>query len=491
MKLAFKLILTVLLTLIVIRSIEGVMTVRRETHRLNEDIRRDTELFGRILGASVRTAWIESGRAKALDLIDQFNVEGHPVEISWETADENGELAAELGEGALAKLKAGNNVSLRHEHSRHGPVRYSYIPVMLPEVNGVIRLREMLEERSRYVRNALFREVAAGSAVVVAGGGVMMLLGLVLIGRPLRRLQHRIERIGDGDLEGRIAFRGHDELSALAAGLNDMCAKLSASRQRELAETQKRIEALEQMRHMDRLTTIGRLASGVAHELGTPLNVIVGRAGMLADGTIAPGSDKAGEVARTIKMQGERMTSIIQRLLDFARQRQPERAAVNAVDIVRQTVELVDCLGYQSTVRVDWEGDAPDLVAQMDPVQMQQVLTNLIENALQAMPEGGDALITVRSAQLHPPAGSHLPAGWYLQIAVQDEGIGIAQENVASVFDPFFTTKDVGDGTGLGLSITYNIVREHGGWIDVSSEEGAGSCFTINIPQEINAREAG
>ncbi|MFP4381945.1 MAG: sensor histidine kinase [Candidatus Sumerlaeia bacterium] len=484
MKITLKFILGIIFILVTQRSIEGVMTVQRESKRLEADIDRDAELVGRILTTSLNSVWPEGGREQAMKMIDAFNMEGHPVQITWAPYEGENGLRNRLDTESWEKLKSGRMASLRLQRQTRGKIQYFFVPIDVPGADGAVQLAETLEERSRYVRHAFVREVFAGSIVVVLGGGAMLLLGLLVIGRPLSQLHQHIDRIGGGDLSVRIHLRGHDELSSLANGLNDMCGKLSASREREKEEIEKRLEAMEQMRHMDRLTTIGRLASGVAHELGTPLNVISGRAGMIAEGAIRSDGERIRDIADTIKVQAGRMTGIIQRLLDFARQRPPNHVMINGLDIARQTVDLIESLGYNATVHVESEGDVESLNAEMDPVQMQQVLTNLIENALQAMPEGGDAIVSVRSKFARPPAGVDAMAGQFLQFSVCDKGAGIAEETLPHIFDPFFTTKDVGQGTGLGLSITHGIVREHGGWIEVTSEKGKGSCFAIYIPQE-------
>lgn len=484
MKLALKFVLVLIVVLFVTRSFEGFLTVQRETDRLNADIQRDAQLLKKILSTSVQSTWLANDRDQALDLVEAFDLDEHPIGISWRPFKGNNGLEERLDKDSLAALKSGDSVALRQRRSRRGEVQYFFIPVDVPGADGAIQLAETLKERSRYLENALTREVIAGSFVFVASGGTMLLLGFAIIGRPLSRLQERIRRIGEGDLGQQVVLRGRDELSTLAKCLNEMCTKLAASRERETMETEKRIAAMEQVRHMDRLTTIGRLASGVAHELGTPLNVISGRAGMIRDGTIDPESGQIQENAKTIKSQADRMTGIIRHLLDLARQRPPKRLETNGADVVRQAVELVNCLGYKAKVRLEPTGESSSLVADVDPVQVQQVITNLIENALQAVREGGEVVVVIKSVLAHPPAGVDAQQGRFLQIAVRDNGAGIAEEDLGKVFDPFFTTKDVGQGTGLGLSITYGIVREHGGWIDVVSEVGKGSCFTVYIPQE-------
>ncbi|MFP4105372.1 MAG: sensor histidine kinase [Phycisphaerae bacterium] len=480
-----KFILAIVIVLAAIRTVEGFLTVRRETARLDEAIERDARLFGRILRTSVRSAWIANGRERALSMIEAMNVGRHPMHMSWVPFDGSDGLNARLDRNSLSKLAEGETVSLRRHRGEEGEVQYFFLPIDVPEADGAIQLAEPLADRSRYVRHALVREFAAGGAVVVGSGAAVILLGMFVIGRPLSRLRERVNEIGDGQLGKRLKLGGRDELSALADGLNDMCARLVAAREREQAETQKRIAAMEQMRHMDRLTTIGRLASGIAHELGTPLNVISGRADMISDGTIPLGSQDIQTNAVTIKSQADRMTQIIRHLLDFARQRPPERVKVSGEEVVRQAVELVDCLGYRGKMRVQTAQPGTSLIAKMDPVQMQQVMTNLIENALQAMPEGGEAVVSVEAVDnAAAPTGVTVSSDRFLQITVEDQGEGIAAENLPNVFDPFFTTKDVGEGTGLGLSITYGIVREHGGWIEVFSRLGEGSRFVVYLPQE-------
>ncbi len=484
MKVTLKFVLVLIVVLFVIRTFEGFLTVKRETERLNTDIQRDALLLGNIITTSVQNMWLSNGRNQAIKLAEKFNLNEHPIHISWKPFEGDNGLNNQLNEDSLIKLKNGETVSLRQQRSKRGEVQYFFIPLDIPETDGVIQLAETLKERSRYLQNAWTREAIAGSFVFLVSGAVMLLLGFVIIGRPLSKLQERIKRIGEGDMRGWLVLRGHDELAALARCLNDMCTKLHTAWEREITETKKRVAAMEQMRHMDRLTTIGRLASGVAHELGTPLNVISGRAGMIKDRAETLKTEQIQDNAETIKSQAMRMTNIIRHLLDFARQRPPKRVKTNGGDVVRQAVELVNCLGYNASVRMEPPQESSSLLVNIDPVQIQQVITNLLENALQAMPEGGDVIVAAKSITTSPPQDVESHKGRFLQITVNDKGVGIAQDHLSKIFDPFFTTKDVGEGTGLGLSITYGIVREHRGWIDVISEEGKGSCFTVYIPQE-------
>jgi len=188
------------------------------------------------------------------------------------------------------------------------------------------------------------------------------------------------------------------------------------------------------------------------------------------------------DYAQTIDEQATRMTGIIRYLLDFARQREAQRTPTPVMSLIEQTVGLTTSLGYKGQVRIEADGQAAQLRPEMDANQIQQVLINLIENALQAMPEGGEATIGVQAIEATPPSDADAAPGRYVRIDVRDTGVGIAPEHLDELFDPFFTTKDVGEGTGLGLSIVHGIVSEHSGWIDVASEPGRGSCFSIYLP---------
>jgi signal transduction histidine kinase len=247
-------------------------------------------------------------------------------------------------------------------------------------------------------------------------------------------------------------------------------------------ETEARIAALEQLRHEDRLKTVGRLASGIAHELGTPLNVISGYAGMIAGGNLP--AHETIESARTIKAQSERIATIVRHLLDFARRRPGQKTAVDLQQVIRETLDLMVPLAQKRNVRLILaDGHAP-AVARADVEQVKQVLLNLVTNAVQAMPGGGNVEVAAGPARERPPAGCGDPDGEYVCISVRDQGEGIAQENLGRIFEPFFTTKGPGKGTGLGLSVAEGIVREHGGWIAVESVRGKGSCFCVCLPKE-------
>jgi len=234
--------------------------------------------------------------------------------------------------------------------------------------------------------------------------------------------------------------------------------------------TSAHVATMDQLRHRDRLALIGQIASGLAHELGTPLNVIAGRTRLLTKQSLS--AEQLAAHVSSVLEQTQRMTSIIRQLLDFARRRGPDRGQVDLHDLCRLVLELLQPLALKRNVRLTLLPASGECMAAVDHNQIQQAVSNLVMNAIQAMPKGGEVTFSVRGE-----------GGDHLALSVQDNGTGIAPEHHERIFEPFFTTQGAGEGTGLGLSITEGIVRDHGGRIEVTSEVGHGSCFTLHLPR--------
>ncbi len=236
----------------------------------------------------------------------------------------------------------------------------------------------------------------------------------------------------------------------------------------------------EQLERADRMAMVGRLGAGIAHELGTPLAVVAGRARQLASGQL--GGDQVAMTARTIAEQADRMAGIIRQLLDFARRRGPRLGRFDARTLLRQAFALLEPVAARKGVRLEVDELPTPQVARFDGSQMLQVLTNLVMNAVQATPPGGAVRLALSEGVATPPESTGLEPRSWVRLHVIDSGVGIAEENLARVFEPFFTTKDTGEGTGLGLSVAQGIVRDHDGWIAVESQRGQGSTFTVHLP---------
>jgi two-component system NtrC family sensor kinase len=488
MKLVQKLAAALVFGTFLILAANGYLRVEREVAVLRADRERDLDVMGRALAAATAAVWRSEGRARAMAMVEATNHEGAGAHVRWVTADGGADLHVDAR--LVADLAAGQSLS-RIDDSKQGPgARFTYVPVEVDGVrHGALELTESLAPERYRVHTIVVDTVIMTASLVFVSGALSSLLGLWLVGRPVRALAQKAQRIGQGDFSGPIALRSHDELNDLATEMNAMCARLLDAHERAAHEEAARIAALEQLRHADRLMTVGKLASGIAHELGTPLNVVSARASMIAAGD-AEGDD-ARAYAKVIHEAASRMTRIIRQLLEFARRPAAQRAMSDVRAITRDTLELLRALAEKRSVTLTLEAIAPDdgadsgtqaTAASVDASQIQQVVTNLVVNAIQAMPDGGRVSVSVSRARAAPAANHGAADAEYLRIRVEDEGRGISAADLPHVFEPFFTTKDVGEGTGLGLSVTYGIVQEHGGFVEVESRVNEGSIFSVYLP---------
>jgi two-component system NtrC family sensor kinase len=311
------------------------------------------------------------------------------------------------------------------------------------------------------------------------------LLARRLIHRPIAGIRATMHRAAEGDLSARAPVIRHDEIGAVAEGLNEMLAEMEnfnvalqtrvreateelRNRNVELVDSYQRMFALrEALARAEQMAAVGQTAASVAHQIGTPLNLISGYVQMLMEGA---GQDS--RIARRLEIVQEqiaKVTTIVRTMLDHARRPVP-RQLTDVVQMVRRVCEVarpkLDASGV--SVVLGLAEDVPPVTA--DVVQLELALLNLITNSLDAMPAGGTLSISVAA----------VADGVHLQVS--DTGTGIAPDLLPHIFDPWVTTKAAGHGSGLGLSITRDVIASHAGTISVSSERGAGATFTIDLP---------
>lgn len=233
----------------------------------------------------------------------------------------------------------------------------------------------------------------------------------------------------------------------------------------------------QQLVRSARLAAVGEMAAGVAHELNNPLTTVTGFVELVLEEL--PESLPQRADLELVLREARRARSVVRNLLDFSRPTENMRIRTDINELIGEVLTLVQhlvrTLGVELRIQL-W--DEVPLVS-VDPNQIKQVLLNLVHNALQAMPHGG--VLTLQTTQKR-----RKKQRWLL-VRVEDTGVGISPENLSRIFEPFFTTRPVGSGTGLGLSVSYGIVKEHGGFIEVESTPGEGSCFTIWLPIENHA----
>jgi signal transduction histidine kinase len=309
---------------------------------------------------------------------------------------------------------------------------------------------------------------------------VVGLLASRLVSRPITKLLRGIDDVAKGDLSHVILSERDDEIGQIATRFNEMTFSLRESR----GETQRQNEAklaLEQrLGQTEKLATIGQLAAEIAHEVGTPLNVIAGRARTIQKKAQDPGAiEKNAEI---IAEQTARITRIIQRLLDFTRRKVGAggKGEVNLNELALTTMELLSGQFSSAKVRTRLERSEglPRIAGDGD--RLQQVMINLLLNAVQAMPDGGALSVETRRVRRTRPGLEAEQA--FVCFSVRDTGVGIPDDIKDKIFDPFYTTKEGRGGTGLGLAVCSGIVKEHDGWIDVESTEPTGTIFHVYLP---------
>ena len=297
------------------------------------------------------------------------------------------------------------------------------------------------------------------------------------ITHPMSNLMDGIKNMAKGNLDTRINLKTRGELYDLAQAFNQMAVDLKKAQERTIQEAEAKLELERSLRQSEKLATVGQLASGLAHEIGTPLNIISGRAEL----TKRRPEDKKGVQKNQdlILYQTERITKIIQQLLGFIRKKRPEQRALNIHDLLGTTLDFLDHQIQKQMVTVVNEMKDNIHSVRGDADQLQQVFLNLILNAIQSMPEGGTLCLSASVKEISKEGleDSHRP---YVEICVEDTGVGMDKAVAQNIFTPFFTTKDT--GTGLGLMVSQGIIQDHEGWIEVESEIGRGSVFKVYLP---------
>lgn len=485
MKIARKFTLALVVGILVVLTASVVVQVNRELRLFKIDIARDARVLGRALGHAVERAWETNGEEEALELVRHSTRQQDHLQIRWVWLDaaSGDEYSAVAPTGLLEPLYHGESVVLSLGEAPG--TLYTYVPVRASTDRvGAIEIGDPLVDERAYLHKSILHASIAALVLVILCALLTWVLGVALIGRPMKRLVDHARAIGLGDLDRRLDLDAQDEIGELASEMNAMSARLFRARKSLQHETRSRLAAIEQLRHADRLATVGTLASGVAHELGTPINVIDGYAQLIREDSSTAGPSR--DAAVIIGDQCKRMTSIIRQLLDFAREGGAKTGSTDLRDVMRETLKMVDPLMRKKNIELRVQEPTYELRVGVDFGRMQQVVANVVVNAVHAMPEGGQLSVWA-DHQVAARASDGVTERGFVILSIEDDGIGMDQETVARIFEPFFTTKDVGEGTGLGLSVAYGIVEGHGGWIEVQSEPRHGSVFKIFLPSDLHS----
>jgi two-component system NtrC family sensor kinase len=326
--------------------------------------------------------------------------------------------------------------------------------------------------------------------IIIIFLGIALLSGIILsviayfsathITRPIKALLFATDKIAHGDLSHRVNIDSHDEIGQLGESFNHMTSELQKATEELVGLTKslekkvrKKTDELKKAQvsliESEKLASLGKLAAGIAHEINNPLTSILINSHLVAE-QLQDKNDLARFLAIIID-ETERCAKIVKGLLQFSRQSLPEKKPISINELIQSTLLLFDSQVLVSNVRVEKEIDERLPQVMVDDNKIKQVFTNLILNALDAMPEGG--ILSIRSRLSDDKK--------FIEITFKDTGCGIDDKNIGKIFDPFFSTKGV-KGTGLGLSVSYGIIKQHDGSVDVQSSLGRGTTITIRLP---------
>lgn len=345
---------------------------------------------------------------------------------------------------------------------------------------------------SEYVTSAEATSRMTFALIFTIGTAAVIIIGYLLsqsIARPILKLRTVSQEVAAGNLNQTVGIQRNDEIGELAVAFDQMTLQLrerteeaarlfaeTVQRNKELATINARLQSMQlQLIQAEKLAAVGQLTAGIVHDVKNPLAVIKGLSELMLGNDLTP---EEHQNLNVIHESSVKANAIVTDLLKFARQSTPEKKFQDLRETVEASLRLTAYLSRKANIEVI--KDLPDHPVLMwyDSQQLEQVFINIIHNAIQAMEERG----VLRVSMVRSGVGYNENTA---VIAFQDSGAGIPPENLSRIFDPFFTTKPEGQGTGLGLSVSYGIISNHNGHIQVESNLGKGSTFTIILPIDL------
>ena len=498
MKLGTKIIVLIVLTVALTMTVHGYLSIQQDEENVIRGVRlgmrgfaqavrvalRDIYADDQNIGATQEFARAVAPRGNIHGLI-VYDLEARPVAVSSSLNFPND--FPELDPSPILKLDP--RPVLRNKTTVEGPIRdhhsiiyyriepiYNYraelVGAFVLARHGAGLVASIAERRNRLIGTSM--------ALVLVLSALVWIIVQRSIARPIHRLIQRVREVGRGHWQQRIEIGGKDEVATLAREFNLMSEELQTSYQRLMAEQAEKFRLEQELRRSERLASVGQLAAGLAHEIGTPLNIISGRAEHLLRRPRS--TEEMRNNLQVIGSQSERIAAIVRQLLDFSRRREPVFRQVDIIALLNRVKELVEHQIEKKTIQVEIAAPRDLAPLRADAELLQQVFINLYTNSIYSLQRSGSINIRVEPCVGGdtgvPSDGAHNG----VRIYFEDNGAGIAPENLGRIFDPFFTTKDIGEGSGLGLSVVFGIIKDHGGEIRVESEPGKFCRFVIDLP---------
>jgi signal transduction histidine kinase len=490
-----RLAVLLMLALMTITGVYDYVRLTRERDRLVEITRTDQRIFAETLAVAVRRN-VRWGRTneELEELLDEirsrpgliwvaiFDPKGKIIAASVAagaappTRDDATSLTIRSGAPVSSLVVSGNDQILRNVQ-----------PFRWPDGRtAAVEVRHSLGQVQRDFAAAIRERIAARLVILVFFVLAIVAITRWSIARPIQALIRTARAVGGGDLTQRIEVRRADELGELAVEFNRMAESLQHAHQALLEQSEERLRLEREVQQTQKLAAVGMLAAEVAHEVGTPLNVVAGRAEALE--RAIPRDHPERRHLDVIAQQTDRIAGIIRSLLDYTRPHRSELRPEAVPPILARVASLLESRYRTKRTRISVElpKDLPRVLADAD--QLQQLFINLLGNALDASPPGAEVRVTAGPDPVLPDEDrgevvrGKADAPRLVDIHIIDQGPGMTAEELAHVFEPFFSTKKRGQGTGLGLPIVEEIIRAHRGEVDLLSIPGRGTEAIVRLP---------
>lgn len=470
------LIFYVIVPLIIALGLYGYLALNSIEKQVEAQMKKDLELVARAVQLPLSYALEKNRMGSMMQALESVFSIGRVY--SAYIYDKEGREIATLGQEdpepqpeRLTKLAAGGE--RRGEYgSIAGREVYSYFVPLTGaggQINGLLRLTRRGSEFSDDLRSIRMQGVLSLGLLLGLLSAVVLYGHHRALGMHLGRLNSSMSRVAQGDRKHRFKNQGPKEVVALGETFNHMLTSIEEAEE-ALVEQRRNREKLERkLQHSEKLAAIGRLGAGTAHELGTPLSVISGKAqrALREEGL----SEGQRQTLMAIREEVVRMEHIIKQLLDFSRRSRFHCSATAPASLAASAVSAVEEESKDHGAIIEVVGSEETEPILMDAMRVQQALSNLLRNAVQSSPNG------------------HIRLSWDRQqdgvhFFVEDDGFGVPPDIRPKLFEPFFTTKPVGKGTGLGLAVVHTVAEEHGGSVEVGESEMGGACFDLLIPPQ-------
>ena len=506
MRIATRLLLTLGAVLVLVMTAYGVYAQRQREALLGEAHLRDTEMMARLVAGVLSDAVRDDRLEDVGPLLERARE--HPEVVALALVDPAGEVAAgelpgrsRLGCLASAVEAARSGSAARGTAECESRVDWAAFPAGVQGASLLVARRATALERE--VAAARRQVVAVTIVLTLLGGAVIVLILRRTLSRPLDEMLEAVDRFGDPRFDDPVSVPEYPgELGELAGAFNDLDRRLEEKKKWIVREVEERLSLEGRLRRAERFAAAGRIVGGLAHELGSPLNVIGVRAeAVLGDEGV---SDETKRHAQEIVDEVDRIAALVRSLSHMDRNGGLDVQEVDLVETVRGVARDLGENARDSGVEVVTELPDEPMVVRGDPALLRLAVRNLAANALQAVREGDSDAggeIRLRVSADGPTADrgqddagdrsqEHAPR---VRVEVEDDGPGIPPDVLPHIFEPFFTTKEVGQGTGLGLSTALGIAERHGGELRVESEpgEGARAILTLSAGARLGSDETG